>query len=224
MDMNGINTNLDLNFMAHKNPPPVVLATCNVGKIREFSETLGDAHLSIICQSDLEIPAVEETGLSFIENAIIKARHAALHSNLPALGEDSGLEVDMLNGAPGIYSARYAAKNNTSSHIDAENNKKLLSELIAAAEEERTARFQCVLVLLKHERDPSPLICQGTWEGRILFSPRGENGFGYDPLFYVPTHAVSAAELPSAIKNKISHRAIAIRKLIQRLWTKQLVA
>jgi XTP/dITP diphosphohydrolase len=206
--------------MNHKNPPSVVLATRNVGKIREFSEILGNAHLSMISQVDLEISAVEETGLSFVENAIIKARHAALHSGLPALGEDSGLEVDMLNGAPGIYSARYAACNDLSKPLDAENNRKLLRELMAATtEEERTARFQCVLVLLKHDHDPSPLIFQGTWEGCILFSPQGENGFGYDPLFYVPTHKVSAAELPPMIKNQISHRAIAIKKLIQQLYT-----
>ncbi len=206
--------------MAHKNPPPVVLASGNLGKLQEFKEILGDLHISIIPQSDLEVAEIEETGLTFVENAILKARHAAKHSGLPALADDSGLEVDILNGAPGIYSARYASHSHGHKPDFLENRSKLLSDLIAATEEERSARFQCVLALLKHENDPSPLICQGTWEGRILFEPRGYNGFGYDPLFYVPSHHCSAAELPSAIKNQISHRAVAIARLIQALGTK----
>lgn len=205
--------------MSYKNPPPVVLATNNSGKLKEFAEILGDVHLSIIPQSDLEIPEIEETGLSFVENAILKARNAAYHSGLPALGDDSGLEVDILNGAPGIHSARFAG-NAINKANDEENCKKLLSDLIATSEEERTARFQCVLVLLKHAYDASPLICQGTWEGRVLFTSQGENGFGYDPLFYVPTHHCSAAELAPGVKNQISHRAKAIAKLIQRLSIK----
>lgn len=200
----------------HKNPPPVVLASNNTGKLREFKEILGDIHISIIPQSDLGVPEVEETGLTFIENALLKARNAAKHTGLPALADDSGLEVDILNGAPGIYSARYAGDKGNF----AENCKKLLSDLIAAAEEERSARFQCVLALLKHDNDSSPLICQGTWEGRILFDQRGNNGFGYDPVFYVTTHGCSAAQLPPTIKNQISHRAKAIAKLIQELRTK----
>jgi XTP/dITP diphosphohydrolase len=199
-----------------KNSPPVVLASNNFGKLQEFKEILGDVHISIIPQSDLDVPEIEETGLSFVENAILKARNAAQHTGLPALADDSGLEVDILNGAPGIYSGRYAGP-----QVNFPDNcKKLLSDLIAAAEEERTARFQCVLVLLKHASDPSPLICQGIWEGKILFTPRGDKGFGYDPLFYVPTHGCSAAELPAAIKNQISHRAQAVVKLIQSLRTK----
>lgn len=199
-----------------KNSPPVVLASNNLGKLQEFKEILGDVHISIIPQSDLDVPEIEETGLSFVENAILKARNATQHTGLPALADDSGLEVDILNGAPGIYSGRYAGP-----QINFPNNcKKLLSELIAAAEDERTARFQCVLVLLKHVADPSPLICQGTWEGKILFEPRGDKGFGYDPLFYVTTHGCSAAELPTAIKNQISHRAQAVAKLIQSLRAK----
>jgi len=202
--------------MPHKTPPPVVLASGNVGKLQEFREILGDIHIKIIAQSDLEVPEIEETGLTFVENAILKARNAAKHTGLPALADDSGLEVDILNGAPGIYSARFAGL-----HVDfAENRKKLLSAMIAAAKDERTARFQCVLVLLKHENDPSPLICQGTWEGSVLFAPRGENGFGYDPLFFVPTHNCSAAELSASVKNQISHRAQATAKLIQALGTK----
>lgn len=206
-------------LMSYKNPPPVVLATTNLGKLEEFSEILGNAHLSIIPQSDLGVPEAEETGLSFVENAILKARNASLHSGLPALGDDSGLEVDILNGAPGIHSARYAG-NKVTKTSSAENCKKLLSDLIATSEEERTARFQCVLVLLKHAHDPSPLICQGTWEGRILLKASGGNGFGYDPLFYVHSHQCSAAELTPAVKNRISHRAQAAEKLIQRLSLK----
>ncbi len=202
--------------MTTKTAPPVVLASSNLGKLQEFKEILGDVHISIIPQSDLGVIEVEETGLSFVENAILKARNAAKQTGLPALADDSGLEVDILNGAPGIYSARYAGPKANFP----ENCKKLLSDLIAAAEEERTARFQCVLALLKHAYDPSPLICQGTWEGRILFEPRGNLGFGYDPLFYVPTHGCSAAELPSNVKNRLSHRAQAIAILIQGLRTK----
>lgn len=206
--------------MTPKNPPPVVLATNNLGKLREFTDILGNIHLSIIPQSDLSVPEVEETGLSFVENAILKARHAAKHTGLPALGDDSGLEVDILNGAPGIRSARYAGNANNHKPSDADNCKKLLSDLIAAAEEERTARFHCVLALLKHAHDPSPLICQGVWEGRILFTPRGDNGFGYDPLFYVLTHSCTAAELSTLVKNQLSHRAQAVAQLVQRLHFK----
>lgn len=204
--------------MNHKNLP-IVLATNNIGKLQEFGEILGDTHLSIIPQSDLGVPEIEETGLSFVENAILKARNASQHSGLPALADDSGLEVDILNGAPGIHSARYAG-NETTKANDEENCKKLLSDLIATSEEERTARFQCVLVLLKHAHDPSPLICQGTWKGRILLAASGKNGFGYDPLFYVPSHGCSAAELTPIIKNQISHRAQAVAKLIRRLSIK----
>lgn len=202
--------------MTIKPIPPVVLASSNLGKLQEFKEILRDVHISIIPQSDLGVTEIEETGLSFVENAILKARNASKQTGLPALADDSGLEVDILNGAPGIYSARYAG----AAANFPENCKKLLSDLIAAAEEERTARFQCVLALLKHATDPSPLVCQGTWEGRILFAPTGSQGFGYDPLFYVPTHGCSAAELPANVKNRISHRAQAIAKLLQELRTK----
>lgn len=203
--------------MATKNPPPVVLATSNPGKLREFADILGDVHISMIPQSDLGVPDIEETGLSFVENAILKARYAAEHTGLPALADDSGLEVDILNGAPGIRSARYGATNINLKPSASENCKKLLSDLIATSEEERVARFQCVLVLLKHANDPSPLICQGRWEGRIISIPRGENGFGYDPLFYVSTHNCTAAELSPDVKNQVSHRAQAIAKLVQGL-------
>lgn len=210
---------LDLTFMDSRNLPPAVLASNNPGKLKEFREILADTHLSIIPQSDLGVPEIEETGLSFVENAILKARNASLHSGLPALADDSGLEVAILNGAPGIHSARYAG-NGIGKTSDAENCKKLLSDLIATSEEERAARFQCVLVLIRHAHDPSPLICQGTWNGHILSTEQGENGFGYDPLFYVPTHQCSAAELSSVVKNQISHRAQAVSKLVQRLSIK----
>lgn len=196
--------------------PPIVLASSNPGKLQEFKEILEGMAISIIPQTDLGVVDAEETGLSFIENAIIKARHAAKHTGLPALADDSGLEVDFLNGAPGVFSARYAGDK-----VDfSENRKKLLSDLIAAAEEERTARFQCVLAFMKHELDPSPLVCQGTWEGRVLLEPKGEFGFGYDSLFYVSTHQCSAAELASDLKNQLSHRAQAVAKLLQLLNSK----
>lgn len=200
----------------HPKHPPVVLASSNAGKLQEFREILKDMDIQIIPQTDLGVLDADETGLSFIENALIKARNAAKHTGLPALADDSGLEVDFLNGAPGIRSARYAGTD-----IDfSENRRKLLADLIAAAEDERTARFQCVLAFMKHETDPSPLICQGTWEGRILMQPRGEHGFGYDSLFFVPTYNCSAAELPEGVKNKISHRAQATTKLLELLRIK----
>lgn len=202
--------------MNHSTYPAIVLASNNQGKLKEFKEILSDIHVSLVPQSDLGAIDIEETGLSFVENAILKARNAAAHTGLPALGDDSGLEVDILNGDPGIYSARYAG-----THGDFQANcKKLLSELIATGPEERTARFQCVLALLKHEHDPSPLICHGTWEGSILMEPTGEGGFGYDPLFYVPTHKCSAADLTASVKNQISHRALAVAKLLKSLSSK----
>lgn len=201
--------------MTHKHPP-IVLASSNLGKLQEFREILHNMEITIIPQSDLGVIDAEETGLSFVENALIKARNAAKHTGLPSLADDSGLEVDYLNGAPGVFSARYAGLD-----VDfAENRKKLLSDLIAASDDELTARFQCVLAFMKHEADPSPLICQGTWEGKVLKQPRGEFGFGYDSLFYVPTHGCSAAELMPIIKNQISHRAQAVAKLVQSLRIK----
>ncbi|MDF3054460.1 MAG: xanthosine triphosphate pyrophosphatase [Gammaproteobacteria bacterium] len=196
--------------------PAIVLASNNQGKLQEFQEIFSGIHVNLIPQSNFGAPEIEETGLTFVENAILKARNAAAHTGLPALGDDSGLEVDILNGAPGIFSARYAGH-----HGDfGANCKKLLSDLIATGPEERSARFQCVLALLKHECDPSPLICHGTWEGSILLDPAGENGFGYDPLFYVHTHKCSAAELSATIKNQISHRAQAIQLLLRNLAAK----
>jgi XTP/dITP diphosphohydrolase len=188
----------------------IVLASSNAGKLREFNQLLGGLHLEVVPQSRYLVTDAEETGLTFVENAILKARHAAQHTGLPALADDSGLEVDALNGAPGIYSARFAG----AKAGDSENTQKLLGLLNDVPEEKRGARFQCVLVYLRHALDPTPLICQGTWEGRILSEPRGANGFGYDPVFYVGTHAKSSAELAPEIKNALSHRAQALRQLL----------
>ncbi len=191
----------------------IVLASNNPGKVREINQMLGGLPLSAAPQSDFKVPEVEETGLTFVENALLKARHAARHTGLPAVADDSGIEVDYLNGAPGIYSARYAGK----SASDKQNLRKLLANLDGITEAERTARFQCLMVYLRHEFDPTPVICQGTWEGRILFEPHGANGFGYDPVFFVPTHKCSAAELPPEVKNKLSHRGQALRKMVEAL-------
>jgi len=191
----------------------IVLASNNAGKVREINQLLEGTGIRVVPQGDFGVPEAEETGLTFVENAILKARNAAQHSGLPAIADDSGIEVDALHGAPGIHSARYAGPGSS----DEDNVGKLLHALESVPEAERGARFQCVLVYLRHASDPTPLICQGTWEGRILEAPRGENGFGYDPVFYVPTHGCSAAELHPAIKNKLSHRGQALRRLRQRL-------
>jgi XTP/dITP diphosphohydrolase len=190
----------------------LVLASNNAGKVREIGELLAGARIRVKPQGDYGVPEAEETGLSFVENAILKARNAARHSGLAAIADDSGLEVDALNGAPGIYSARYAGVGAS----DAANCAKLLHALESVPDAGRAARFQCVMVYLRHAEDPTPLICQGTWEGRILHAPRGENGFGYDPIFLVPEQGHSAAELDSALKNDLSHRGQALRRL-QRL-------
>ena len=191
----------------------IVLASSNAGKVREFNQLLGGLHLEVVPQSQFNVADVDETGLTFVENAILKARHAAQHTGLPALADDSGLEVDALHGAPGIYSARYAGAGAS----DADNLKKLLEALKDVPEQNRGARFQCVLVYLRHALDPTPLICQGTWGGRILPEPRGSSGFGYDPVFFVPTHSLSAAELSAPIKNSLSHRGQALRQLLASL-------
>lgn len=191
----------------------IVLATNNLGKTAEFQQLLAPFELAIVSQTEFNLPSVEETGLTFIENAIIKARYASAKTGLPAIADDSGLEVDALNGAPGIYSARYAGEQAGSSA----NCQKLLTELTNVPKVQRSARFQCVLVYLKHARDPSPLVCQGTWEGSILTELRGANGFGYDPLFFVPTHQCSAAELSPDVKNQLSHRGQALKQLLTQL-------
>jgi XTP/dITP diphosphohydrolase len=194
----------------------VVMASGNTGKLLEFARLLAPLDMQVQSQSVFDVPEVPEDGLSFVENAIIKARAASKYTQLPALGDDSGLEVDYLNGAPGIYSARYAGPQNTPG-ADANNNQKLLEALHEVPEAKRTARFQCVLVYMRHWQDPTPLICQGSWEGVILSAPRGENGFGYDPLFYLPEHGCSSAELDADEKNRSSHRAHASIKLLAAL-------
>ncbi len=191
----------------------IVLASGNPGKVREINQLLAKLDLHVAPQSDYGVAEAEETGLTFIENAILKARNAAAHTGLPALADDSGLEVDALNGAPGIYSARYAG----AGAGDRANLEKLLEALLEVPEAERTARFQCLMVYMRHSEDPVPLICQGTWEGRILFEPRGEGGFGYDPVFFVPTHNCSSAELEPQVKNALSHRGQALRQLLAAL-------
>jgi XTP/dITP diphosphohydrolase len=188
----------------------IVLASNNAGKVREFSQLLAQSHIQVIPQNQLGVPEADETGLSFVENAILKARNAAAHSGLAAIADDSGLEVDALGGAPGIYSARYAG----SGASDAANVTKLLTDLEGVEEARRSARFQCLMVYLRHAADPTPVVCQGTWEGSILYGPQGENGFGYDPVFFVPTQHCSAAELDAEIKNALSHRGQALRKLV----------
>ncbi|MGV6397606.1 RdgB/HAM1 family non-canonical purine NTP pyrophosphatase [Pseudomonas caspiana] len=193
------------------NFPQLILASHNAGKLKELQAMLGD---SVQLRSIGEFSSVEpeETGLSFVENAILKARNAARISGLPALADDSGLAVDFLGGAPGIYSARYA-----DGQGDAANNAKLLDALKDVPEEQRGAQFVCVLALVRHADDPLPILCEGLWHGRILTAASGEHGFGYDPLFWVPERDCSSAQLSPAEKNQLSHRARAMAILRQRL-------
>ncbi len=191
----------------------IVLATSNPGKVRELNSLLTGLEMEVIPQSTLQVPEIPETGLSFVENAILKARHACSHTGLPAIADDSGLEVDALKGAPGIYSARYAGTQAS----DRDNVAKLLDELGEVPPHRRTARFMCLLVYLRHSHDPTPVICQGAWEGRITHVPRGDSGFGYDPVFLIPTAGKTAAELPPGIKNRMSHRGKALAKLVKAL-------
>lgn len=192
--------------MLFSNEQKIVLASGNQGKIKEIQAILSHP---IIPQSQFNIEEADETGSTFVENAIIKARNAALHSGLPAIADDSGLVVDALKGAPGVISARYAG----SQASDQENLLKLLQELQGVPAEQRSARFVCVMVFLHNANDPLPVIAQGIWEGQILNKAVGKNGFGYDPVFWVPTHQKASAELPPEIKNSISHRRIALTKL-----------
>ena len=190
----------------------LVLASSNAGKLAELRDLLGVArHLH--AQSEFGVGDADETGLSFVENAILKARHAARATGLTALGDDSGLCVDALDGAPGLYSARYAG-----THGDADGNiDKLLGELDGIDDAGRTARFVCVLALVRSAIDPRPLIAEGVWEGRILHTRRGNEGFGYDPVFFSPVHGCSAAELDATVKNRDSHRGLALARLKERL-------
>lgn len=188
----------------------IVLATNNQGKVHEFSDMFSQVAIEFIPQSEFNLTDADETGTTFVENAIIKARHAACATNMPAVADDSGIAVDYLDGRPGVYSARFAGV-----HGDAAaNNEKLLEMMKDVPEAKRKARFHCVLVYMRHGDDPAPLICQGVWEGIVTTALKGEQGFGYDPLFYVPTHNCSAAELDIAVKNQISHRARAVKLLL----------
>lgn len=192
----------------------IVLASGNKGKLREFSamfsEHFANDNVELIPQTELNVSDADETGLSFVENAIIKARHACQVTGLPALADDSGIEIDALDGAPGIYSARYSGEG------DQANNAKALENLKGVPEAQRTARFQCVLVYMRHAEDPTPQVFQGAWEGVILTEPSGTEGFGYDPIFYVPSEQCSAAELSRERKNNLSHRGQAIQQLLAR--------
>ena len=191
----------------------IVLASGNAGKLREFQQLLSGCGFDVVPQSDFNVINADETGTTFVENAIIKARHACQQTGLPAIADDSGIEVDALNGRPGVYSARYAGENAS----DASNNQKLLQELTGVPTEKRTARYHAVLAYMRHADDPTPILCHGTWEGIILTEPRGAGGFGYDPLFFVPTHNCASAELDKAEKNRISHRGKAMQELLQKI-------
>ena len=191
----------------------IILASSNPGKVREINQLLAGLDINVRPQGEYDVVDAEETGLTFVENAILKARNAAQHTGRPAIADDSGLEVDALNGAPGIYSARYAGTNAS----DQDNLEKLLTDIRDVPEEKRTARFQCLLVYMRHAADPTPLIFQGSWEGRILFEASGNNGFGYDPVFFVPSNNCSSAELSADIKNSLSHRGQALRQLVAAL-------
>ena len=191
----------------------LVIASANAGKILELQSSLRELDITVIPQGELNIPDIEETGLSFVENSILKARNATALSGLPAIADDSGLEVDFLNGAPGIYSARFSAENAT----DASNREKLLSLLADVPASERSARYQTVIVFMRHSTDPTPIICQGTWEGQISTEERGSNGFGYDSIFFVPSKNCHAAELDDETKQRLSHRGKAMSAFLQQL-------
>ncbi|MDM7480670.1 MAG: RdgB/HAM1 family non-canonical purine NTP pyrophosphatase [Halomonas sp.] len=188
----------------------LVLASGNAGKLKEFNQLLSPLGLDVRAQAEFGVQDVEETGLTFVENALLKAREASRVSGLPALADDSGLEVDALQGAPGIYSARYAGEPKS----DERNNQKLLAALADCAEGQRSGRYWCVLVYLRHAEDPVPVIVQRSWEGEILAHPRGDGGFGYDPLFWLPDQGMSVAELASESKNRLSHRGRALHDLV----------
>ncbi|MCP4188815.1 MAG: RdgB/HAM1 family non-canonical purine NTP pyrophosphatase [Gammaproteobacteria bacterium] len=191
----------------------LVLASGNAGKLRELSALLKDFGYELHPQSAFQVPEAKETGTTFVENAIIKARNAAEHTGLAALADDSGIEVDALQGAPGVYSARFAGVDAN----DQANNALLVKKLTTVPAELRTARYRAVIVLLRHSADPSPVICEGSWEGMIQLEPSGEGGFGYDPLFFLPTLNCTSAELSAEEKNRLSHRGQALQQLKERL-------
>ena len=190
-----------------------VLATGNKGKVKEMSELLNSFSIDVLPQNHFDVEDVPETGTTFVENAIIKARHAAKITGLPAIADDSGLEVDFLNGQPGIYSSRFAGEGAT----DQDNIDLLLNKLEGIGKAYRTARFQCVLVYMRHALDPTPIICQGTWEGEIIEAMQGENGFGYDPTFWVESEQCTSAQLTKQRKSELSHRGRALTMLVAQL-------
>ena len=191
----------------------LVLASANAGKIKELQQMLDKLGIEVIPQSTLNVPDIAETGLSFVENSLLKARNAAALTNLPAIADDSGLEVDFLCGAPGIYSARFSGEHAT----DASNRQKLLQLMIDVPQEQRTARYQTLIVYMRHANDPTPIICQGTWEGSIATAERGDGGFGYDSIFQVAETNCRAAELDKDTKNRLSHRGKAMANLLSEL-------
>lgn len=195
------------------NKQTIVLATGNPGKVRELQELLADSCYEIRPQSDYATPEAVEDGLGFVENALIKARNASKHTGLPAIADDSGIAVDALNGAPGIYSARYAGAGAS----DEQNLQLLLQNMQGVDDDDRTARFICLMVYVRHAEDPTPIICQGEWQGTLLREPSGENGFGYDPIFFVAEKGCSSAELAADEKNRLSHRGKALQCLVQQL-------
>ncbi|AUI91553.1 RdgB/HAM1 family non-canonical purine NTP pyrophosphatase [Xanthomonas oryzae pv. oryzae] len=191
----------------------LVLASGNAGKLEELRAMLAGLPLRIVAQGELGVDDVPETGLTFVENALIKARHASAVTGLPALADDSGLIVDALDGAPGLYSARYAGSPTNA----LANNAKLLDAMRGVPAERRSARFYAVIVLLRHPEDPQPLIAEGSWEGTITTEPRGDGGFGYNPVFLDPVYGLTAAEMDSVLKNRLSHRAVAVATLQHKL-------
>ena len=191
----------------------LVIASGNKGKLSELSALLEPLKFEVHTQAEFNVPEVAETGTTFVENAIIKARHAAECTGLPAIADDSGIEVDALDGAPGVYSARFSEPNAT----DEKNNALLVEKLRDVPEQKRTARYRAVIVYMRHAKDPSPIICEGTWEGHIILEPQGEGGFGYDPYFYLADQGCTSAQLTAEHKNSLSHRGQALRELVEKL-------
>ncbi len=200
-------------MLAEVSRKQIVIASGNPGKIREFRQLFANSSFNIIPQSDFDVPDIEETGLSFMENALLKARNASRHTLRPAIADDSGIIVDALNGDPGVYSARYAGKGAS----DQENVQKLIDNVKTLPDDKRGAYFICVIIYVRYAEDPVPLITQGTWEGIAITEPKGTNGFGYDPIFYLPAHGCTSAELEPETKDRLSHRGQALRALIDNL-------